>query len=212
MLSTPLTAPGRLPDAVRLRAHGPGDIGWIISRHGALYAREYGWDLRFEALVARIAADFIDRFDATREACWIAERTGTDGVPERLGCVVLVQARDDATGAIDPGVAQLRLLLVEPAARGLGVGRRLVAECTRFARDAGQTSLRLWTQSNLVAARAIYQREGYRLVGTEPHHSFGHALVGEIWDMPLVPAAAVGPVDRSTGAPAPQATRRPDDR
>lgn len=173
--------------AIRLRPHGPGDIGWIISRHGALYASEFDWNLSFEALVARIAADFIDRFDAGREACWIAERRGGDGRVEPVGCVMLVQARDDAGGQADQGVAQLRLLLVEPSARGLGVGARLVAECTRFARDAGYRRLRLWTQSMLVAARSIYQREGYRLIGTEPHRSFGHDLVGEIWEMPLQP-------------------------
>jgi GNAT superfamily N-acetyltransferase len=173
--------------AVRLRQHGPGDIGWIISRHGALYASEFDWNLGFEALVARIAADFIDRFDARREACWIAERRGSDGRVEPLGCVMLVQARNDASGQIDEGVAQLRLLLVEPSARGLGVGARLVAECTRFASDAGYRQLRLWTQSMLTAARSIYQREGYRLIGTDPHRSFGHDLVGEIWEMPLQP-------------------------
>ena len=112
-----------------LRAHGPGDIGWVISRHGALYAQEYGWDLRFEALVGRIASRFIEQFDATREACWIAESTGA-----RVGCVFLVQARDEATNEPDPGVAQLRMLLVEPQARGLGLGALLVTECERFAR------------------------------------------------------------------------------
>lgn len=173
------------PAPVRLRPHRAADLGWIVSRHGALYAAEYGWDLRFEALVARIAADFIERFDPAREACWIAERTGADGRAEPLGCVCLVQARDEASGAPEAGVAQLRLLLVEPAARGLGVGARLVAECTRFASAAGYARLRLWTQANLLAARALYRREGYRLLGTEPHHSFGHDLVGEIWEKPL---------------------------
>lgn len=184
MTATPVVPPPpRAP--VTLRALRPGDIGWVISRHGAIYAREYGWDLRFEALVARIAADFIDRFDAAREACRIAERDGADGRPERLGCVFVVQARDDENGVVDTGVAQLRLLLVEPDARGLGVGARLVGECTRFARAAGYRRLRLWTQSNLLAARVLYQREGYRLVGTEPHHSFGHDLVGEVWELEL---------------------------
>jgi GNAT superfamily N-acetyltransferase len=171
--------------AFHLRAHGPGDIGWIISRHGAIYTSEYGWSLGFEALVARIAADFIDRFDAQHEACWIAERRAGDGRCEALGFVMLVQARDDASGQPVEGVAQLRLLLVEPQARGLGVGARLVAECTRFARASGYRRLRLWTQSMLIAARSIYQREGYRLIGTEPHHSFGHDLLGEIWEMSL---------------------------
>jgi len=163
-----------------LRAHRPGDLGWLVSRHGTLYAEEYGWDMQFEALVARIAADFIDRFDAQREACWIAERDGVN-----VGCVCLVQARDEKTEAPLPGIAQLRLLLVEPSARGLGLGRRLVAECTRFARQAGYRRIRLWTNSVLTAARAIYEKEGYVLTASEPHHSFGHDLVGETWELDL---------------------------
>jgi DNA-binding MarR family transcriptional regulator/GNAT superfamily N-acetyltransferase len=163
-----------------LRPHRPGDIGWLIARHGALYASEYHWDMRFEALVARIAADFIDRFDALREACWIAERDGSN-----IGCVCLVQARDEESHAPIDGVAQLRLLLVEPAARGLGLGRRLVDECTRFAREAGYRCIRLWTNRNLLAARAIYDKAGYRLVASEAHHSFGHDLVGETWELAL---------------------------
>ncbi len=172
------------PGPVVLRAPVPGDIGWVVARHGALYAQEYGWDWQFEGLVATIAGQFVERFDAAREACWIARRSAQGG-PERLGCVFLVQARDEASGEPEPGTAQLRLLLVEPAARGLGLGRRLVAECTRFARAAGYAHIRLWTQSNLAAARAIYAREGYRLVDTEPHHSFGHDLLGEIWELAL---------------------------
>jgi DNA-binding MarR family transcriptional regulator/GNAT superfamily N-acetyltransferase len=171
-----------------LRPHGPGDIGWVIARHGALYAREHRWDMTFEALVARIAAQFIERFDARREACWIAERParhGASGFGENVGCVFLVQARHDDVGEPEPGVAQLRLLLVEPGARGLGIGARLVAECTRFARQAGYRRLRLWTQSNLVAARSIYKAAGYQLVSTEPHHSFGHDLIGEMWELDL---------------------------
>lgn len=174
-----------LPPQVRLRPHRPGDIGWLISRHGELYAREFGYGADFEALVARIGADFLDRFDASRERCWIAERVGEDGDGERLGCVVLVQARDDASGRIDEGVAQLRLLIVEPAARGMGLGARLVRECTDFARAAGYRRLRLWTQSHLEAARALYLREGYVRVGSEPHRSFGHDLVAEFWELPL---------------------------
>ena len=176
------------PGAITLRPHRPGDIGWVISRHGALYAAEYGWDIRFEALVARIGADFIDRFDAAREACWIAERaSGTRGAtgPVPVGSVFLVQARDEATDRPDPGVAQLRLLLVEPDARGLGLGKRLTATCEDFARRAGYRRVRLWTQSILLAARGIYAAAGYRLVGTEPHHSFGHDLVGEVWEREL---------------------------
>lgn len=166
--------------AVRLRGHRPGDIGWVASRHGALYAAEFGWDERFEALVARIGADFIDRFDATREACWIAEREGRP-----LGCVFLVQARDEQSGEPAPGIAQLRLLLIEPAARGLGLGKQLVAECERFARERGYRRIRLWTNSVLLAARGIYAASGYRLLATEAHHSFGQDLVGEIWELEL---------------------------
>jgi len=163
-----------------LRALRPGDLGWVVARHGALYAQEYGWDMRFEALVARIAADFVDRFEPAREAAWIAERAGTP-----LGCVFLVQARDEATGAVEPGVAQLRMLLVEPEARGLGLGKRLSAECETFARNAGYRRIRLWTNSLLLAARGIYTAAGYRLLASEAHHSFGHDLVGEIWEKQL---------------------------
>jgi DNA-binding MarR family transcriptional regulator/N-acetylglutamate synthase-like GNAT family acetyltransferase len=163
-----------------LRAHRPGDIGWIIARHGALYAQEYGFDSRFEALVARIGADFLERFDPAREACWIAERDGVN-----VGCVVLVQARDEKTQAIVEGAAQLRLLIVEPGARGLGLGERLVSECERFAREKGYRRLVLWTNRNLDAARAIYRKAGYRLTASEAHHSFGHDLVGETWELAL---------------------------
>ena len=163
-----------------LRAPQPGDIGWVVARHGAIYAHEYGWDLTFEGLVAQIAGRFVERFDAHREACWIAERDG-----QNIGCVFLVQAHDEKTDEPDRGVAQLRLLLVEPSARGLGVGARLVAECERFARRAGYRRIKLWTQSTLLAARAIYAKAGYRLVGSEPHHSFGADLVGEVWELAL---------------------------
>ena len=171
---------GRPPEPATLRALRPGDIGWVIARHGALYAQAYGWDMRFEALVARIAADFIERFDPSREAAWIAEAGGI-----LLGCVFLVQARDEITAAIDPGVAQLRMLLVEPEARGMGLGKRLSAQCEAFARQAGYERLRLWTNSLLLAARGIYQAAGYKLLASEPHHSFGHALVGEVWEKDL---------------------------
>ena len=176
------------PDSppIRLRPHGPGDIGWVIAHHGALYAAEFHWNLQFEALVAQIAGQFLQRFDAAREACWIAERDSAgDAAPQRLGCVMLVQARRDETGEVEPGVAQLRLLLVDPAARGSGLGSRLVAVCEAFARQAGYRQMRLWTQANLLAARAIYRRAGYQLTGTEPHHSFGHDLVGEVWEKAL---------------------------
>lgn len=168
------------PRAMLLRPHRPGDMGWVVARHGALYAQEYGWDMRFEALVARIAADFVDRFDAQREACWIAERDGGN-----VGCVFLVQARDEATQAVLPDTAQLRLLLVEPTARGLGLGERLVAECERFAREKGYRRIVLWTNSVLTAARHIYRKAGYTLTGSESHRSFGQELVGETWALEL---------------------------
>jgi DNA-binding MarR family transcriptional regulator/GNAT superfamily N-acetyltransferase len=177
LLGEPAPARGR---PLLLRAHRPGDMGWVISRHGALYADEYAWSADFEALVARIAADFLERFDARREACWIAERDGAN-----VGSVFLVQARDAATQAPIDGVAQLRMLLVEPSARGLGLGERLVDECQRFARRAGYRKIMLWTNSLLDAARGIYRKQGYVLVKSEPHHSFGHDLVGEIWELPL---------------------------
>ena len=163
-----------------LRAPQPGDFGWVIARHGAIYAAEYGWDLTFEGLVAQIAGRFVEQFDAKREACWIAERHG-----ENVGCVFLVQARDEKTGKPERGTAQLRLLIVEPSARGLGIGARLVAECERFARQAGYRRIKLWTQSILTAARAIYAKAGYKLVSSEPHKSFGAELMGEMWELTL---------------------------
>jgi ribosomal protein S18 acetylase RimI-like enzyme len=157
---------------VLLREHRPGDLGWIVHRHGALYAEEYGWDERFEALVAGIVARFVKHFDAARERCWIAEIDG-----ERVGAVLVVkQSRS---------TAKLRLLIVEPAARGRGLGRRLVEECIAFARARGYRKLALWTQSNLAAARAIYKRCGFRRVRKERHSSFGAALVGEFWQLAL---------------------------
>jgi DNA-binding MarR family transcriptional regulator/GNAT superfamily N-acetyltransferase len=160
-----------VPPAI-LRGPRAGDMGWVVQSHGSLYAREYGFDSSFESLVAEIAAKFLASFDASRERCWIAE---LDGVP--VGSVFLVRHSDD--------VAKLRLLLVDPAGRGHGLGQRLVAECVAFARQCGYRKITLWTQSILVAARKIYQDTGFVLVGTEPHRSFGQSLIGETWELEL---------------------------
>jgi DNA-binding MarR family transcriptional regulator/GNAT superfamily N-acetyltransferase len=163
-------APAAAP--VVLRPPRRGDIGWVVHRQGALYAAEYGWDETFEALVAEIAAGFLRTADPKRERCWIAERD--DAI---LGSVFLVRHSDE--------VAKLRLLYVEPAARGVGLGRLLVRECLRFAASVGYRRITLWTNDVLLAARAIYRSEGFRLIASEPHHSFGKDLVSETWEREL---------------------------
>jgi len=167
-----------------LRPPQPGDLGWVVERHGARYAAEYGWDATFEALVARIVADFAERRDTRREAGWIAELDG-----ERVGCLFCTAADAEDT-------AQLRLLLVEPSARGAGIGTRLVDECLRFARRSGHRRITLWTNDVLADARRIYERAGFRCDRREPHHSFGHDLVGETWELALERTHA--PADAAT--------------
>lgn len=151
-----------------LRPHRPGDMGWVVARHGALYAEEHGWNIAFEALVAEIVAQFIKSFDARREACWIAEMEG-----EPVGSVFLVRETDT--------VAKLRLLIVDPKARGLGIGRKLVEECIAFARAKSYRRITLWTQSILTDARRIYEAAGFRCVGRKAHDGWGQPLMGETW-------------------------------
>jgi DNA-binding MarR family transcriptional regulator/predicted N-acetyltransferase YhbS len=155
-----------------LRHHEAGDMGWVIHQHGLLYNQEYGWDERFEALVAQICADFISKYDPQKERCWIAEMQG-----EQVGSIFCVKASKD--------VAKLRLLLVVPKARGLGLGTRLVKECIRFAKRSGYKKLTLWTNDVLVAARKIYEKNGFKLVEKEHHHKFGTDLLGQNWDLML---------------------------
>jgi DNA-binding MarR family transcriptional regulator/GNAT superfamily N-acetyltransferase len=167
-----LDRPADTTPAATLREPRPGDMGWVVQSHGAFYAAEYGFGASFEALVAEIAAKFLASYDASRERCWIADIGSA-----QVGSVFLVRHSDD--------VAKLRLLLVDPAGRGQGLGHRLVAECIAFARQCGYRKITLWTQSILVAARKIYQDAGFVLVATEPHRSFGQDLIGETWEQEL---------------------------
>lgn len=163
---------GAIKPVVRLRSHRPGDVGWVIQRHGALYSEEYGWDDSFEALVAEVAAVFLKNFNPNHERCWIAELNG-----EAVGSIFLVRYTDE--------IAKLRLLLVEPHARGFGIGRKLVQECIDFARQARYKKVILWTQSCLLAARKLYRDAGFKLVKEEPQRAFGADLVSEIWELEL---------------------------
>lgn len=164
------------PKGYDLRALRPGDLGWVVQRNGAIYAQEYGWDQTYEALVARIVADYADNLQPEKENAWIADVGGRPA-----GCVFCVRSKEEPDTT-----AQLRLLLVEPFARGMGIGSRLTAECLRFAREAGYERIVLWTNDVLASARRIYQRAGFELLESEPHHSFGHDLVGQYWGKSFV--------------------------
>jgi GNAT superfamily N-acetyltransferase len=155
------------------RADRPGDLGWVVMAHGEVYDQQFGWDTDFEVLVARIVADYATDHDPTRESAWIAEVDG-----QRAGCIFLVSGDE-------PSVAKLRILLVTPTARGLGVGTRLVEHCLAFARDAGYRQVTLWTNDVLVSARRIYEAFGFVLTEQGPHHSFGHDLIGQNWTLGL---------------------------
>ena len=158
--------------SVTLRPHRPGDIGWVISRHGALYAKEFGWDISFEAMVARIGAEFIEKFEPRLERAWIAERN-----EERIGAVFIVRKSKTT--------AKLRMLLIEPEARGLGLGKRLVNQSITFARAAGYRKITLWTHDVLAAARSIYQSAGFKLVSSKPNQAFGKSFNTEVWELKL---------------------------
>ena len=177
LLDDAAPAPARTPPAVALRAPEPGDLGWVVQRHGELYAEEYGWDANFERLVAKFVGEFAAAESGPANRCWIATLDG-----KRAGCVFLMPGAS-------PGVGKLRLLLVEPWARGHGLGGRLVATCVAGAKEAGHQTLTLWTNDVLGAARRLYERAGFRLVKRERHRSFGKALVGQTWDLELRPAA-----------------------
>lgn len=170
-MTDPARSSAQLPPNV-LRSPRPGDFGWVVERHGALYAAEYGWDLRFEGLVARIVADFVAHHDPARERCWIAEHAG-----ERAGSIFLVRRAE--------GVAQLRLLLVEPWARGTGLGAQLGDACLTTARAMGYRTMTLWTNDVLVDARRLYERRGFRLTSSERHHDYGPELTGQMWEVEL---------------------------
>jgi DNA-binding MarR family transcriptional regulator/N-acetylglutamate synthase-like GNAT family acetyltransferase len=172
LASPPETKPGSTARYI-LREPRIGDFGWIVSRHAELYAKEYGWTEPFEGLCAQIVADFVNNFDPKLERCWVAEINGAN-----VGCVMLV--KDD-----QPGVARLRLLLVDPKGRGLGLGARLVDECVSFARAAGYKKITLWTHSILTAARHVYEKAGFTLSSSEPRHSWGNDVVAEFWDLDL---------------------------
>jgi DNA-binding MarR family transcriptional regulator/GNAT superfamily N-acetyltransferase len=193
-----LTPAPRAPGRVLLRPARSGELGWIVHRHGALYAEEYGWGEQFESIVARIASDFLARHDPSRERCWVAEIDG-----ELVGSVLLVRK--------SAAVAKLRLLLVEPSARGLGLGKRLVRECVDFARSAGYAKVVLWTNARLDAARAIYEKTGFRLIRSEPSEIFGPSDTEQSWELILSPLATqpgrAGGGSTTTGTRSPQARR-----
>jgi DNA-binding MarR family transcriptional regulator/N-acetylglutamate synthase-like GNAT family acetyltransferase len=171
-IESALGDPPAVSEPYLIRTHRTGDLSWIAYRHAILYSQEYGWHQGFEAFVLEIVAGFLKNYDSANERCWVAERSG-----EIVGCVLLVKR--------SKRIAQLRLLLVEPTARGLGIGKRLVEECIRFARETGYKKIVLWTHDNLTAARAIYRKTGFQLVGTDNHEDFGPQVTAETWEMVL---------------------------